>query len=69
MKNGYIILTDAHGTPCIFDQYSFYEQLKNGGFTIFGMGVYEIAELRRAYLMSNGTEPATPESIRKAFQI
>lgn len=63
-----INIKDANGKwVCIEDEEFFKEAVGNIAL-VFGMSLDVIAEFREQYLLKNGTEPMTVESVRKVFQ-
>ena len=64
----YFTLIDAHGKPFVVESLSLYEQLKNGGFKLFGFDMPTILELRKQYMLRRGPLESSPETVKRAFE-
>jgi hypothetical protein len=60
-------IVDVDGVPRYFDAVSFYTQLAQQDFKLFGMTVPVILKLREEYQKLAGPEPMTEESVEAVF--
>lgn len=68
MRAQYITLKDVNGIYFTVDMHSLYIKLINNGFMVFGFNIESILELRSQYILRCGELPATPSTVKKAFE-
>jgi hypothetical protein len=67
MSERYYILTDVNGVKVCVDTTDLYCELQAQDFTIFGLSMSAIVELKKQYELKNGILPITTESIKEVF--
>lgn len=67
MSRKYIVLTDVNGKSVTVDTVDIYSELQTQDFTIFGLDLAAVVELKRQYELRDGVLPATVGSIREIF--
>lgn len=62
-----IVLEDANGRQCVFEEEGFYRQLQAEKFTLFGFTCANIVSFRKLYMKLGGRFPVTEDTIEEVY--